>query len=256
MMKLKAKTLVAALLAGGLLASTAWADVTEEERFSFELNDNGRFSLGNVNGDIVISGESGNRVEVIATKKAGNQEYLDEIEIIVEADSDLIRIDTELPKKKRGWFSGGDSGSVSYEVIVPNSANLDTVESVNGDILVGDVSGTVKISTVNGDLELTDLMGDASLESVNGDIDATFDRFGGGQRVDTDVVNGDITLYLPSNTDASVNIDTVNGDIDADDFGLRVSKGFVGKDLRDEIGSGSGKIVAETVNGDITLANR
>ena len=74
-MKSRILILLVALLATGSL----FASVTKEETFSFKLNDGGRFSISNVNGSIVVTGGSGDSVEIIATKKADNQEDLDKI---------------------------------------------------------------------------------------------------------------------------------------------------------------------------------
>ena len=72
-------------------------------------------------------------------------------------------------------------------------------------------------------------------------------------RVEADAVNGKITLYLPSACSARVTAETVNGSIDADDFGLEPEKGFVGRDLSGEIGGGDARISLNTVNGSIRL---
>ncbi len=55
--------------------------------------------------------------------------------------------------------------------------------------------------------------------------------------------------------DASARVvaETVNGSIDADDFGLEVEKGFVGRDLDGEIGGGDARISLDTVNGSIRI---
>ncbi|MDX1556799.1 MAG: hypothetical protein R3212_12285, partial [Xanthomonadales bacterium] len=82
-------------LAALLLASPLQADVTEVEDFDFEISDGGRLSVENINGDITITGGSGNRIQVIATKTAGNQDYLDGMKIKVSASSDRVSIRTE-----------------------------------------------------------------------------------------------------------------------------------------------------------------
>ena len=74
-MQLRLFVFVLALLTSGSL----FASVTEEETFSYNLNDGGRFSISNVNGSVVISGGTGNNVEIIATKKADSQKELDKI---------------------------------------------------------------------------------------------------------------------------------------------------------------------------------
>ena len=68
-MKLKLFTFAVVLLASGSL----FASVTEEETFSFVLDDGGRFSVSNVNGSITVTGAGGNSVEIIAIKKPGTR---------------------------------------------------------------------------------------------------------------------------------------------------------------------------------------
>ncbi|MFC1778227.1 hypothetical protein ACFL3I_12960, partial [Pseudomonadota bacterium] len=68
-----------------LMSGSLFASVTEEETFSYNLNDGGRFSISNVNGSIVITGGAGDNVEIVATKKADTQKELDNIEIEISA---------------------------------------------------------------------------------------------------------------------------------------------------------------------------
>jgi len=236
------------------LAGAAQADVTATEEMSYDVDPGARISLENVNGDIRVSG-GGDRVHIVARKKAGKQEYLDELKIVVDATADYVRIETRHPKRDGGWFNwGGDSsGSVSYELTVPADVELDTIETVNGDVTIEAVDGKVKASTVNGGLEVNDLAGDVNLETVNGGIEAHFATLAGDQRVDVEAVNGRIELYLPADASARVTAETVNGSIDADDFGLEPDKGFVGRELSGDLGGGDARVSLETVNGSIKL---
>jgi DUF4097 and DUF4098 domain-containing protein YvlB len=235
--------------------SSVLADVTETKEYNFELKEGGRISLSNINGDVRIEGVSDNQVHVIAKKKAGSQKKLDELEIDVEATEDLVRIETRHPKRSMGWFNSGDdgNGSVDYELKVPASAELDTVETVNGNIEISGVKASVSIETVNGKMSLEGLAGNAKLDTVNGTIDAQFAVLGAGQRVKADAVNGRIVLHFPQNTSAEIHAETVNGSIDADDFALEPDKGFVGRDLDGRIGEGEARVHVDTVNGSITI---
>jgi len=235
--------------------SSALADVTETKKYDFELREGGRLSLSNVNGDIHIEGIPGNQVHVVATKKAGSQEYLDGIEIEIESTDELVRIETRHPKSRGQWLSWRDSGSgsVSYEVQVPDNVQLDTIESVNGDIQVTAVHGSVNIETINGKMTLAGLAGDAKLDTVNGAIDAQFDALGGAQRISADAVNGRILLRFPEDASARVHAETINGGIEAGDFGLLAHKGFVGRDLDGDIGNGEARVHIDTVNGSVTV---
>jgi DUF4097 and DUF4098 domain-containing protein YvlB len=241
-----------------LLSAVATADVKETEQFSFDISEGGRLSLENINGEITVTGGSGSTIEVTARKKAGSQDYLDDMKVVVDASSDYVRIETKHPKSKGGWrvFGNDNSGSVSYEVTVPANIDLDTISTVNGSVTISAVSGTVKAETVNGDLDTSDLSSNVSLETVNGSIEARFDRLDGDQRVSAEAVNGKITLKLPSDASARINAETVNGSIDGDDFGLEVEKGFVGRDMDGEIGNGDARISLDTVNGSIRIKKR
>lgn len=251
MMKSRVFTFLIALLATGSL----YASVTEEETFSFKLDDGGRFSISNVNGSIVVTG-GGDSVEIVATKKADNQEDLDKIEIEISHSSNEIVVETELGKSDHWYSRGNNSGSVKYEVIVPVGTELDTVDTVNGNVNISGVSGKVVAESVNGDLDVSDLAGDVGLSTVNGSIDAEFTRLEGQQRVKAETVNGRVTIRLPDNADVEVSADTLNGGISAGDFGLEVEKGFVGSDLNGRIGDGSARLNIDTVNGAIKIRSR
>ena len=240
------------------LTSLVVADVKETEEFTFVINSGGRISLENINGDIRITGDEGDTVTIVARKQAGKQEYMDELKIVVDADSDYIRIETRHPSNLTSWFNWGNnhSGSVSYELTVPTGVNLDKISTVNGDIEIRSMSGKVKAETVNGDLVATGLVSDVDLETVNGGVNAEFDTLAGSQRVSVEAVNGRIVLALPADTSARVHAETVNGSIDVDDFGLKTDKGFIGHECDGQIGNGDARISLDTVNGSIRIVKK
>lgn len=248
-MQFRSFVLVSALLVSGSLI----ASVTEEETYSFTLDDGGRFSVSNVNGSITVTGGSGDTVEIVATKRADNQKELDEIEIMITDSADEITVETELGKSNSWWSHGSSSGQVTYDITVPAGTTLDSVETVNGDVDISGVSGKVVAESVNGDLEIRNLVGDVRLSTVNGSIKADFDRLEGDQSVKAETVNGRVTMMLPEDADCQVSADTLNGGISAGDFGLKADKGFVGSDLNGKIGSGSARLNIDTVNGSIKI---
>ncbi|MEE4293595.1 MAG: DUF4097 family beta strand repeat-containing protein [Xanthomonadales bacterium] len=248
------KTIFFASAALMLISTALTADVRDTEEFRFEVNSGARISVENINGDIKVTGGSGDTVEVLAHKKAGKQEYLDGLEIDVDASADYVRIETKHPKSK-GWFnwSGDSSGSVTYEITVPADVNLDSIETVNGDVGISSVSGEVSASTVNGAVSVAGVSADVDLETVNGSLEAVFEELGASQRVKADTVNGAIRIYLPADASARITAETVNGSIDAEDFGLKAEKGFVGRDLEGVINDGDARVVLSTVNGSIRV---
>jgi len=236
-----------------LVSGSLYASVTEEETFSYTLDKGGRFSISNVNGSITVTGGKGDKVEIVAIKKADSQDDLDEIEIEISHSSGEIIVETELGDSD-GWFShSGNSGQVTYEIIVPADSTLDSVETVNGDVNISGVTGKVVAESVNGDLDISDLEGDVSLATVNGGVDAEFSKCEGQQSVKAETVNGRVTITLPEDADVQVSADTLNGGINGRDFGLETAEGFVGSDLNGKIGDGSARLNIDTVNGSIKI---
>jgi len=242
-----------AFLIALLASASLYASVTEEETFSYQLNDGGRFSISNVNGSIVVTGGKGDNVEIVATKKADNQKDLDKIEIDISHSASEIVVETELGESSHWYSHGNNSGEVKFEVIVPVGTQLDSVETVNGQLSISGVSGKVVAESVNGDLDIRDLAGDVGLSTVNGNIDAEFTRLEDQQRVKVETVNGRVTIHLPENADVEISADTLNGGINGSDFGLETDKGFIGSDLNGNIGAGSARLNIDTVNGAIKI---
>jgi DUF4097 and DUF4098 domain-containing protein YvlB len=248
-MQFRSFVFASALLVSGSLI----ADITEEEKFTFKIDDGGRFGVSNVNGSITVTGGSGDSVEVLAIKKADNQKEMDKIDIVISESANEVAIETELGESDGWWSHGSNSGQVTYKISVPSGITLDSVETVNGNVDISGVSGKVVAESVNGDIEITNLAGDASLATVNGGIQAGFDKLDGDQRVKAETVNGRVTLVLPEDADCEISADTLNGGINAKDFGLQADKGFVGSDLNGKIGSGSARVNIDTVNGGIKI---
>ena len=67
------------LVIAGLMSGAALADYTKELNWTFELETGGRISLENINGNVEVTGQPGNTVEITALKKAGTEEYLADV---------------------------------------------------------------------------------------------------------------------------------------------------------------------------------
>ncbi len=243
---------IRSLLAASLLTAVAVsADVEENFEQTYALSADGRIRVENVNGDIKVEAWDRNEVAVRYVKSGGNQEELDRVEVTIDANSDSLSIDTEYKKRKSSWHHG-NNGSVDFSLMVPTNARLNNVSSVNGSLDIRGVAGGIESSTVNGRIEVRDVSADLDLETVNGTIEAWFKNLAGDQRVSLETVNGRIIVWLPENADVAIDAETVHGGI-SNDFGLKVDKGFVGRDLNGKLGSGNARLDLETVNGSIKI---
>jgi DUF4097 and DUF4098 domain-containing protein YvlB len=246
-------SLIWAISLGALMVSafaiTATAQVTEDFHRTVPLSSNGRVSLGNINGNVTITGWERNEVQIDAVKKARDQQRLDEARIEVDASSDSVQIKTKYPDGR----NNNNPATVTYELHVPRTARLDHIDLVNGSLEVSQVSGEIDAELVNGKTDIRDLSGRLNVSAVNGAIVANFRTLDNVKDIRLKSVNGSINLGLPSSPNADVSVSTVNGGITTD-YPLQVQGKFMGHHLDGKLGSGGTRIEISNVNGAVRIA--
>jgi len=233
-------------------ASDRQGSVTEEFHQVYQLSAEGRVELENINGPVHISSWDRNEVKVDAVKRAWNKERLDEAKIEISSRPDSLSIRTEYPGHDNTFWSDrhDNPASVEYTLVVPRRARLDEIKLVNGSLDIQDVVGQVRASCVNGRLQARNLGGRTDLDTVNGELDASMSRL--PSSLELSAVNGTLRLTLPSDAKAELEANTVSGGI-SNDFGLPVSRQFVGHSLRGELGGGGAHVKLSNVNGRIEI---
>jgi hypothetical protein len=234
-------------------------DETEKFDKTYPLNSNGRVSLSNVNGSVVVEAWDRNEVKVEYTKIASTKERLAEVEVRIDSRADYLEIETDYDswKSRSGddWKRNGKL-QVEFRLMVPRTAFLNEIETVNGSVTASNFTNLTKISAVNGSVTGTNLRGTVNLETVNGEVFADFDRLESGNKITLSTVNGRVNLTIPSDANATINADTLNGNI-SNDLGLPVRKGkYVGRDLYGRIGTGDVRIKLDSVNGGLTIRRK
>ena len=232
-------------------------DETERFEQTYPLSATGRISVSNVNGSITIDTWERSEVKLEAVKNATDKEDLNEVEIKINAQKDSLTIETNYEKQQNTWSRKNYKYlSVEYRLTVPKNAVLDEIETVNGSVNIADSNNLTKASTVNGNVTANNLRGTANLSTVNGTVEANFEQLQSTSRITLDTVNGTVNLTIPSDANATVKADTVNGKI-VNDFGLPIRKGqYVGKDLYGKIGSGEVQIRLNSVNGGLNIKRK
>ena len=240
------------------------AQQTETERVekSFPLNANGRVSVSNVNGSINVIAWDQNEVKLVAIKTADTKEHLQDVQIQIDARPDYISIETDYGDD-RTWkgdsdkrWRNNDKVTVEYELNVPRTATLNEIETVNGSVTLADFSNFVKVSAVNGTVRASNLRGTADLSTVNGEVVADFDKLATGSTIALETVNGRVNLTIPSDSNATVKAESLNGVI-SNDFGLPNRRGkYVGNSLHGRLGRGDATIKLESVNGPLNVKRR
>jgi hypothetical protein len=251
------KSLIAAfvLIASCFCQASAFGGgVKEEFHQSYKLSAGGSIRLNNINGGVEIKVWDKDEVKVDAIKHADDKEALDELNVVVDASSDLVDIDTKYPE-------GEDHHGlwVEYTITVPKDANLEKIETINGDIDISGVEGKINASTINGTVDASSIKNDCHLETVNGKIEAKFVSLKSVFKGTMKSVNGSIVASLPASASAKIKANTVSGRI-SNDFGLESSRendehSFVkiGDSINGKIGDGGAYLDMENVNGSIKI---
>ncbi|MEJ7846915.1 MAG: DUF4097 family beta strand repeat-containing protein [Pyrinomonadaceae bacterium] len=233
----------------------------EIEKFdqTYPLNANGRLSVSNVNGSITVEAWDKNEVRLEVTKIADTKEALADVDIKIDARPDYFSVETDYRSRKLGDIRNEHKYhklEVEFRLWVPRTALLNEIETVNGSVTVSNFVNLTKISAVNGNVSATNLRGAATLSTVNGEVAADFDRLETGSRISLSTVNGRVNLTIPSDANATIKADSLNGSI-TNDFGLPVRKGeYVGRDMYGRIGSGDVQIKLNSVNGGLSVAKK
>lgn len=232
--------------------------VTEEFHQTYPLSATGRVNLANINGGVKIKVWDRAAVQVDAIKKAYRRDRLSEAQIEVTATEENIRIKTEYPDDNQSFRNGegryNNPASVEYSLTVPRKATLESIELINGQLDIEGVEGNVKASSINGTVTASGLMGEARLTTVNGTLQASFAKLDESKPVSLGSVNGNLTLVIPSNANASVRASTVHGSI-SNDWGIKVKHGeYVGHNLDAQIGTGGPRLKLSNVNGAINIS--
>ncbi len=234
-------------------------DETEKFEQVYPLNANGRVRISNVNGPITVEGWDRNEVRLSYTKTADTRERLSGVEIRIDSRGDLFSVESDYRNWKSQnndqWRNNGRL-TVEFRLMVPRGAVLNEVESVNGTVTVSDFTNVTRVSVVNGSVNASNIRGTARLSTVNGTVNADFERLESGSKISLDTVNGKVHLTIPSDSNATVKADSLNGSI-TNDFGLPVRKGkYVGRDLYGKLGSGDADVRLNSVNGTLTIGRK
>jgi Putative adhesin len=236
------------IISAALSLVIAGAAAAQDFQKSYRLGANGQVSIGNVSGDVRVTGYDGGEIVVRAIKQGRDTDLLE-----IEDRSTASRVDLSVRYPK----NCNCDASVRFEVQVPRSVsyNLDHIASVSGDVFVDGVTGRIRASAVSGDVSVRNVSGTVSATTVSGDVEVDIDRLDGTDDMKFSSVSGDVNVKLPNTLDADVDISSFSGAIDTN-FPVEVrgerhgprrwARGQVG-------GGGSRRLKMSTLSGDVSL---
>jgi putative adhesin len=202
----------------------------QTERFSrkVKIGRDGRVSLANIAGEIVITAGSGDEVSIEAVKRTrGDRNELANVQIVVDERSGRVDIRTEGDQNRFNRNRRGDGVSVDYTLSVPAGASVD-VHSVSGSIKVTGVHGSLRAETVSGNVTTNDTPRLENAKSVSGDISLTGAASDG--ELTASSVSGNVTargLKARGLDLGSVSGDIIVTDVTCDRLGVKSISGNV-----------------------------
>ena len=190
-------------------------------------------------------------------RRGGRREPQGRVEFVVRVPEGVrLKIGTGNGELRiAGTSSEVEAGTGNGRVDISGSTGRVTASTGNGRLTISDAHGEVEASTGSGDIHVVTSVGPVSANTGNGDIDVSIARLDGRPDMSFTTGNGQVSLELPDGFEAEVRASTGNGDVTSD-FPIRTSGRLEHSRLRGTIGSGGGRLVINSGNGDVEIRRR
>ena len=261
----------------------AWPPVRSVDTRTYDLAGNAAVEIGDVNGDVAVSGWDEDKVEVTTTKRAWSNDDLQRLDTRVDAHSDRFSVAAMVPspcwncdvalKLRVPMHAHITIDTSSGDVSVSSLAGPARVESSSGDVAMRDVGGEVHAHTSSGDITLDGigssvdafassgdikakrLSADVNLVASSGSVSADFVRFDAVHAVRMESSSGDVALTVPRGVGFTLQATTSSGSIDSN-LDLPVHERDSGADVSAKVGDGKASVQLRATSGDIAVTMR
>jgi len=283
------RILRALLLVGALPIAAAAQDRVDT---TLTIARDGLVDIGNVSGEIRVSASDRRDVRIVAsmergrfelssagnriglrTRSVSNRQSSATIEVQVPVGTRVTAGTVSGLVEVRGTRAEVIAKSVSGRVDVRGARDRVDAETVSGTLDLRDVQGRITIEGVSADIDLEEAVGDVSAETVSGSVRIRRSRLSGlraeavsgtiayegnldangSYRMNTH--SGSITLTLPADVGARLELETFSGRITSD-FPLTLQPGQAtgrGRRMEFTLGSGGARVTAGAFSGNITI---
>ena len=235
---------VLSLACGLMLAASATA---QDFQKSYRLAAGSEVRIGNISGNVTVTGYDGDSVVVNAIKDGPDR---DKVEIEDKSAGDRVDIGVKYPEHCNCRVD------VRFEVKVPRSIsyNFRHISSVSGDVEVSGVTGKLHASSVSGNVQVKDVTGSVNASAVSGNVEVDISRLEGTDSMKFSSVSGNVNVMLPNNLDADIQMSSLSGSLKTD-FPIEVKerKYGPGRSAQGRVGNGSRTLNVSAVSGSISL---
>ena len=210
------------------------------------------------NGSINAALATGNEV-VVTAQKEGDQSDPATVDIVVVPHAGGVTICAvypDVPGQPANVCAPGDQArlnnqnndvEVTFTVAVPADVNFDGL-TVNGSVTGTNLESDASALVVNGGVTITTTeLAEAIV--VNGNIVVTMGEGNLDRNLEFVTVNGNVSVEVPANTNAVVELTATNGNASSDFSLTRINAGS----MQGTLGSGGFDLTLVTVNGNVML---
>jgi hypothetical protein len=241
------KTLLGMAFALIAMVSAASASAQDFQK-SYSLTSGGQIKIGNISGDIVVTGYDGNVILISGTKEGQDRDKIDVDDL---SSGNRIEVRVRYPKHCNC------NASINFKVQVPRSISYDfeSISSVSGSVEMQGVTGSIHANSVSGEVRVKDVSGSVNANSVSGSVEVEIQKLSGNDDMKFNSVSGSVNVRLPGDIDADVDMSTMSGSLKTD-FPLEVQKEKYGprNSARGRLGDGSRRLRMSSVSGSLTLS--
>jgi len=196
---------------------------------------------GGQNGGIGVKGEDRGDISIRACVQTWGK-----TEEEAKAAAANVKIGTGSTIKAEGP-DGDKNWSVSYQLLVPRSTNLN-LTAHNGGISISGTDGTADFETMNGGINVSNVSGTVKGRTMNGGVNASLTGSSWkGTGLDLQTTNGGVNLTIPENYAAQIETGTVNGGYSSNIPALAITTEDVKGD--NSYGHNKAKRIVTNING-------
>lgn len=241
------------------------AALAQDFQQTYQLGPDGVVNIRTISGNVTVTGYDGEMIVVTGTKKGRDRDL---VTIEDNSTSNRVEVRDRYPERCNC------NVSVNFEVKVPRRIRyrFDSFNSISGDVDISDVTGEVRAKSVSGNVFLKGAQGDVTASSVSGNVEVggvagivnakstsgnvqvEIIRLDNAGNMDFGSVSGNVTVRVPGNLDALVEMSALSGDLRSD-FPIQIEKKEFGpgQSARGRLGNGSGRVKMSSISGNLSL---
>ena len=222
--------------------------------------------VNNACGDVTVGVWDRKEIEVEVVKMSwGGADEFDRVSLSVDS-ADPFTIETS-------YLDPDARVAIDLHLTIPEGMLVDSIQSLNGDIVLIGARGDSFLGSTNGDVTVTGQLGLVSVSTTNGDItlieNAGFRSLDTSQgRITTEIIssptdtaeitarNGSVLVYMSRELDAELEMRVSNGALRVDEALELPLERHPGTRSEALLGEGGAVVEINATNGDIDLVAR